>query len=151
ESAGAGNNWVPNALAVSTVTKVPGGYQLDQIRKSYVTSAGQATHYFFVCKVGQETPATDLTLLFIDASHVSWEILEPWQGLGMRGNGSSPMRFRGVLRAASQRRGVYALRAVAGAGQAGQRQLPQAVEWVRGRVVPDRRRARGPPAVRRPH
>ena len=47
ESAGAGNNWVPNALAVSTVTKVPGGYQLDQIRKSYVTSAGQATHYFF--------------------------------------------------------------------------------------------------------
>src|SRR5262245_22993967 len=75
ESAGAGDNWVPNALAVSTVTKVPGGYQLDQIRKSYVTSAGQATHYFFVCKVGQETPATNLTLLFIDARHVSWEIL----------------------------------------------------------------------------
>lgn len=97
ESAGAGNNWVPNALAVSTVTKGPGGYQLDQIRKSYVTSAGQATHYFFVCKVGQETPATDLTLLFIDARHVAWEILEPWQGLGMRGNGSAPMRFSGVV------------------------------------------------------
>src|SRR5499427_10547726 len=95
ESAGAGNNWVLHALAVSTVTKVPGGYQLDQIRKSYVTSAGQATHYFFICKVGQETPATDLTLLFIDASQVAWEILEPWQGLGMRGNGSAPTEPHG--------------------------------------------------------
>jgi alkylation response protein AidB-like acyl-CoA dehydrogenase len=36
ERAGAGENWV---------TKVPGGYQLDQIRKSSMTSAGQATHY----------------------------------------------------------------------------------------------------------
>ena len=97
ESAGAGENWVPNALAVSMVTKVPGGYQLDQIRKSYVTSAGQATHYFFIGKVGHETPATDLTLLFIDASQVRCEVLEPWHGLGMRGNGSSPMRFSGVV------------------------------------------------------
>jgi isovaleryl-CoA dehydrogenase len=97
ESSGAGDNWVPNALAVSTVTKVPGGYQLDKVRKSYVTSAGQATHYFFICKVGHETPATDLTLLFIAANQVRCEVLEPWYGLGMRGNGSSPMRFSGVV------------------------------------------------------
>jgi isovaleryl-CoA dehydrogenase len=97
ESSGAGDNWVPNGLAVAHVTKVPGGYQLDQIRKSYVTSAGHASHYFFICKVGKETPATDLTLLFIEASKVCCEVLEPWHGLGMRGNGSSPMRFSGVV------------------------------------------------------
>jgi isovaleryl-CoA dehydrogenase len=97
ESSGAGDNWVPNSLAVAHVTKVQGGYRLDQIRKSYVTSAGQATHYFFICKVGEETPATDLTLLFIAASQVCCEVLEPWHGLGMRGNGSSPMRFSGVV------------------------------------------------------
>src|SRR4051795_9414875 len=38
ESHGTGDNWTASPI-VSTVERVPGGYQLDGVRKSYVTSA----------------------------------------------------------------------------------------------------------------
>ena len=96
ESSGAGNDWVP-AQSASYVTKVTGGYQLDQVRKSYVTSAGMATHYQLRCRVGQDTPQSDTSQLVIEADKIDWEITEPWKGLGMRGNSSSPMVFSGFV------------------------------------------------------
>ena len=96
ESSGAGNDWVP-AQSASYVTKVSGGYQLDRVRKSYVTSAGKATHYQFRCRVGEDTPQGDSSQLFIAGDEIDWEIPEPWDGLGMRGNSSSPMIFSGFV------------------------------------------------------
>jgi alkylation response protein AidB-like acyl-CoA dehydrogenase len=91
-----GDNWTASRF-VSPVRVVPGGYQIENVRKSYVTSAGHATHYFFICRIGDNTSPNDVSLLFVERDKVDWEILEPWEGLGLRGNSSSPMRFDGFV------------------------------------------------------
>jgi len=96
ESTGPGDDWTP-VRTVSHVTKVPGGYQLDGIRKAYVTSAGHATHYEFQCRIGAETPQSSGSRLFIEGDKIDWEIVAPWDGLGMRGNSSSPITFSGFV------------------------------------------------------
>jgi alkylation response protein AidB-like acyl-CoA dehydrogenase len=96
ESWGEGDNWSASQNA-SHVTPVDGGYQIDGVRKSYVTSAGHATHYQFRCRIGAETPQSQASLLFIERDKIDWQVLEPWHGLGMRGNNSSPMRFSGFV------------------------------------------------------
>ncbi len=96
ETTGAGNDWIPTR-SVSHVTKVPGGYQLDGIRKGYITSAGHATHYEFHCRIGEETPQNSPSRLFVEGDKIDWEIVAPWNGLGMRGNSSSPVKFTGFV------------------------------------------------------
>ena len=96
ESNGPGDDWTP-VRTVSAVTKVPGGYQLDGIRKAFVTSAGHVTHFEFQCRIGEETPQSNASRLFIEADKIDWEIVAPWEGLGMRGNCSSPMIFSGFV------------------------------------------------------
>lgn len=96
ESAGAGDDWTPvNTLAA--ITKVPGGYQIDGLRKAYVTSAGHVSHIELRCRVGEDTPQGSATKLFFEEGQVDWEILEPWDGLGMRGNSSSPVKYSGFV------------------------------------------------------
>ncbi|MDH3604332.1 MAG: acyl-CoA/acyl-ACP dehydrogenase, partial [Candidatus Tectomicrobia bacterium] len=96
ESWGNGDNWT-SSRSFSAVRPVDGGYQLDGIRKSYVTSAGEATHHFFICRIGEDAEPGQLSLLFVERDEIDWEILEPWEGLGLRGNGSSPVRFSGFV------------------------------------------------------
>ena len=96
ESNGPGDDWTP-VRTVSAVTKVPGGYQLDGIRKAFVTSAGHVTHFEFQCRIGEETPQESGSRLFIEADKIDWEIVAPWDGLGMRGNCSSPIIFSGFV------------------------------------------------------
>jgi alkylation response protein AidB-like acyl-CoA dehydrogenase len=96
ESQGEGDNWSATQNA-SHVDKVAGGYQINGVRKSYVTSAGQATHYQFACRIGADTPQSQRSSLFVERDNIDWEIVEPWNGLGMRGNNSSPMRFTGFV------------------------------------------------------
>jgi alkylation response protein AidB-like acyl-CoA dehydrogenase len=96
ESQGEGDNWSATQSA-SHVDRVPGGYQINGVRKSYVTSAGQATHYQFACRIGADTPQSQRSSLFVERDNIDWEIVEPWNGLGMRGNNSSPMRFTGFV------------------------------------------------------
>jgi alkylation response protein AidB-like acyl-CoA dehydrogenase len=96
ETSGKGDDWVPG-MRLSAVTRTAEGYRLDGIRKSYVTSAGEATHYFMLCRVGEEAKPGQLTALLVPADEVKWETLEPWNGLGMRGNNSMPMRFTGLV------------------------------------------------------
>jgi isovaleryl-CoA dehydrogenase len=96
ESWGNGDNWT-SSRSFSAVQKVAGGYQLNGIRKSYVTSAGEATHHFFICRIGDDSTPDQLSLLFVERDQIDWEILEPWDGLGLRGNKSSPMRFSGFV------------------------------------------------------
>ena len=96
ETAGRGDDWVPG-MRLSAVTRAGEGYRLDGIRKSYVTSAGEATHYFMLCRVGEDATPNQLTALLVPADQVQWETLESWNGLGMRGNNSMPMRFDGTV------------------------------------------------------
>ena len=91
------DNWT-SSRAFSPVQKVDGGYQINGSRKSYVTSAGKASHYFFLCRIGgEDTPLTQISVLFVERDEIEWEILEPWEGLGLRGNSSSPVRFNGFV------------------------------------------------------
>lgn len=96
ESQGSGDNWNATQTA-SHVDRVAGGYQINNVRKSYVTSAGKATHYQFACRVGADTPQSGRSALFVERDRIDWEVVEPWDGLGMRGNNSSPMRFNGFV------------------------------------------------------
>ncbi len=96
ETSGGGGDWVPGMI-LSAVEKGDDGYIVDNVRKSYVTSAGQASHYFMLCRVGAEAKGHQLTALFIEADKIDWETLEDWNGLGMRGNNSMPIRFKGVV------------------------------------------------------
>ena len=96
ESWGAGDNWTPSQHA-SHVDRVPGGYQVNRVRKSYVTSAGHATHYQFRCRIGADAPQSNVSYLFVAGDKIDWEIVEPWHGLGMRGNSSSPIMFSGFV------------------------------------------------------
>ncbi len=91
-----GNNWT-SARQFSPVSKVDGGYQIENVRKSYVTSAGHATHFFFLCRIGADTAMTNVSLLFVERDKVKADILEPWDGLGLRGNESCPVRFDGFV------------------------------------------------------
>ncbi|MCI0438046.1 MAG: acyl-CoA/acyl-ACP dehydrogenase [Chloroflexi bacterium] len=96
ETWGPGDNWT-TSRTFSPVAKVNGGYQVNQVRKSYVTSAGHATHYFFLCRIGEGAPPANISLLFVERDKIDWQILEPWNGLGLRGNASSPMLFSGFV------------------------------------------------------
>ena len=91
-----GDNWT-TSREFAPVKKVEGGYQIENARKSYVTSSSEATHYFFLCRIGEDTPPSDVSLLFVERDKIDWEILEQWNGLGLRGNASSPMRFNGFV------------------------------------------------------
>jgi alkylation response protein AidB-like acyl-CoA dehydrogenase len=90
-----GNNWT-SSRNFSSVRRVEGGYQIEDVRKSYVTSAGHATHFFFMCRI-EDAPQDDVSLLFVDRDRIEREILEPWTGLGLRGNESCPVRFSGFV------------------------------------------------------
>ncbi|HEX5140361.1 MAG TPA: acyl-CoA dehydrogenase family protein [Dehalococcoidia bacterium] len=91
-----GDNWT-STRNFSPVRKVDGGYEIKNVRKSYVTSAGHASHFFFLCRIGDETPASSTSLLFVERDKIDARILEPWSGLGLRGNDSSPVLFNGVV------------------------------------------------------
>ncbi|MSP43968.1 MAG: acyl-CoA dehydrogenase [Alphaproteobacteria bacterium] len=97
ETSGAtGQDWQP-ASAFSSAIRTDTGYRLDNIRKSYVTSAGEASHYFMMCQIGPDAPRGALSALVVERDKIDWKKDGEWNGLGMRGNGSSPMIFNGVV------------------------------------------------------
>lgn len=91
-----GDNWT-TSREFAPVKKEDGGYRLDNVRKSYVTSSNHATHYFFLCRMSEDATADQTSLLFVERDKIEFELLEDWNGLGLRGNASSPMRFNGVV------------------------------------------------------
>jgi isovaleryl-CoA dehydrogenase len=96
ETAGRGGAFAPSN-AMSAVIPIEDGYRIENIRKSYVTSAGFATHYFFLCRIGEEATPEQLSALIVERDKIDWKIDEPWNGLGMRANNSCPVIFNGVV------------------------------------------------------
>ena len=92
-----GDDWTPVRQTVSTLPRVAGGLQIDHLRKSYVTSAGHATHYVMFCRVEGGRTEGPPELLIFKHDEVEWETIGAWNGLGMRGNSSVPMIFNGVV------------------------------------------------------
>lgn len=81
----------------ASVAQVDGGYQVSNIAKSFVTAAGKADSYFFMCSLEQEGSRPRQLMFQIESGDLDWTVDEPWDGLGMRGNNSSPMTFNGTV------------------------------------------------------
>jgi isovaleryl-CoA dehydrogenase len=92
-----GDDWTPVRQKVTTLPRVDGGLLIDRVRKSYVTSAGHATHYVMFCRVEGGRTEGPPELLMFKNDEVEWETIGQWNGLGMRGNCSVPMIFNGVV------------------------------------------------------
>jgi alkylation response protein AidB-like acyl-CoA dehydrogenase len=81
--------WAP----MSTATAADDGVRLDA-RKSWVTSAGEADVYVWSSRpLSAEAPST---LWLVPADAVGLEVGAPFDGLGLRGNFSSPVTATGV-------------------------------------------------------
>ncbi|MFL6275389.1 MAG: acyl-CoA dehydrogenase family protein [Blastocatellia bacterium] len=82
--------WAPT----STAKPVDGGVQIDA-QKSWVTSAGQADSYIW----SSRSLATDgqITVWLMPADARDLRIPQPFNGLGLRGNSSSPVTAEGVI------------------------------------------------------
>ena len=95
ESGHQGGAWA--GAAKSTIEKVDGGYRVANIHKSFVTGAGLADVYFFMCSLAEEGARPRQLMFQIRSDDLTWTVDEPWDGLGMRGNHSSPMTFDGFI------------------------------------------------------
>jgi len=95
EVPGRGGAFAPSNT-MSVVMPEGDGFRIQNVRKSYVTSAGHATHHLFLCRIGQEATPDQVSALIVERDKIDWKIAEPWNGLGMRGNNSSPVIFNGV-------------------------------------------------------
>ena len=82
--------WAP----VGTATPSDGGVRLDA-RKSWATSAGEADSYVWSSRPLEAEGQSTLWLVPADAHGLSVPV--PFDGLGLRGNSSSPVMAEGVV------------------------------------------------------
>ena len=81
----------------SAVRPVEGGFAIEGVKKAFVTAAGIADTYLFMATLREEGKPPAALMFQILSDDLQWTIDEPWDGLGMRANGSSPMTFNGFL------------------------------------------------------
>lgn len=83
--------WAP----VSTAVPVPGDGMVElDARKSWVTGAGQVDSYVWSSRPLAQEGASTIWLLPADTNGLN--VAAPFNGLGMRGNNSSPVNAEGV-------------------------------------------------------
>jgi len=90
--------WAPMSTA-----KAAGGRVVLDAEKSWVTAAGQATAYVWSSRPVKAEGASTLWLVPADAAGL--EMPRPFNGLGLRGNDSRPVKARQVTIAETQRLG----------------------------------------------
>jgi alkylation response protein AidB-like acyl-CoA dehydrogenase len=83
--------WAP----VSKETQV-GAIRRLNAEKSFVTSAGEASSYVVSTLAADAATATTSTLYLVNASARGLGVTGAFNGLGLRGNSSAPMRLEGV-------------------------------------------------------
>jgi isovaleryl-CoA dehydrogenase len=81
----------------ATIIPTDGGYRIDDVKKSFVTGAGIADTYLFMATLREEGKPPAPLMFQVRSDDLKWTVDEPWDGLGMRANGSSPMTFNGFL------------------------------------------------------
>lgn len=80
--------WAP----VSKARRTTGGVLLTA-EKSFVTSAGHAQSYISTAQAPDAKTPMESTLYLVDAKSSGIKMASPWNGLGLRGNSSSPLSF----------------------------------------------------------
>jgi alkylation response protein AidB-like acyl-CoA dehydrogenase len=81
----------------AAIRPVDGGFEIEGVKKAFVTAAGIADTYLFMATLREEGKPPQPLMFQILKDDLQWTIDEPWDGLGMRANGSSPMTFNGFL------------------------------------------------------
>jgi alkylation response protein AidB-like acyl-CoA dehydrogenase len=81
----------------AAVKPVDGGFEIKDVQKAFVTAAGIADTYLFMATLREEGKPPAPLMFQIARDDLEWTIDGPWDGLGMRANGSSPMTFNGFL------------------------------------------------------
>jgi alkylation response protein AidB-like acyl-CoA dehydrogenase len=81
----------------AAVRPVNGGFAIENVQKSFVTAAGRADTYLFMATLREEGKPPAPMLFQVLRDDLTWTVDGPWDGLGMRANGSSPMTFNGFL------------------------------------------------------
>jgi alkylation response protein AidB-like acyl-CoA dehydrogenase len=84
--------WAP----VSRAMRAPGGVKLSA-EKSWVTSAGHAQSYVTTALSPEAKTPTESTLYLVRAENPGLSVPGPWDGLGLRANGSAPMRLASCI------------------------------------------------------
>jgi alkylation response protein AidB-like acyl-CoA dehydrogenase len=74
-------------------TRTEAGFLIDA-KKSFVTCAGHATFYVVPLRSSRHSPGGELTLFLVDSRHNEVVVLSKWDGMGLRGNASSPVQFK---------------------------------------------------------
>ncbi len=98
ETGSRGHFWAP----VSQAVVEEDGHRLSA-DKSFVTSAGRADSYVVSTRAASAGDPLASTLYFVPADAHGLRVGPAWNGLGLRGNASAPMRFEGVVVPASYR------------------------------------------------
>jgi alkylation response protein AidB-like acyl-CoA dehydrogenase len=83
--------WAPVSQAV-----VEGDMHRLSAEKSFVTSAGRADSYIVSTRAASASDPLAITLYFVPADAVGLRVGSAWNGLGLRGNASAPIRFEKV-------------------------------------------------------
>lgn len=90
--------WAPVSQAI-----VEGETHRLSAEKSFVTSAGRADSYIVSTRAAGAGDPLASTLYFVPSGTSGVHVGAAWNGLGLRGNASAPIRFEGVAVPASQR------------------------------------------------
>lgn len=93
ERATRSNFWI----SMGRAERLNGGETRIEVEKSFVTSAGPANSYVVSAASPGRTRVDESELWLVDADTDGVEVLDWWQGSGLRGNSSGPMRFHCVL------------------------------------------------------
>jgi len=83
----------------STSPATPEGEDSVRVKasKGWVTAAEHAGLYVLSCLAPDDQSPTDTNLYAVPAGHPGVTVSAPWDGLGLRGNASSPMDFDVVI------------------------------------------------------
>lgn len=79
-----------------TVLTRDGDHFIVRGTKQFVTNGGHADSYVVSTRASTETEAGEFTCLVVDRTTPGLEWLEPWHGVGMRGNSSRGLKLDGV-------------------------------------------------------
>ena len=90
--------WAPVSQSVAQGTG-----QLLSAQKSWVTSAGHADSYIVSTRTAGTTDPMSLSLFFVTKNAPGLTVAGAWNGLGLRGNASAPMRLDQVSCPSSSR------------------------------------------------
>ncbi|HWH32535.1 MAG TPA: acyl-CoA dehydrogenase family protein, partial [Egibacteraceae bacterium] len=80
-------------ISMGEAKRLPDGATRITVDKSFVTSAGPATSYVVSTGSAERAHLGESDLWLVSAGQQGVEVLDWWQGSGLRGNSSAPMRF----------------------------------------------------------